>query len=150
MIARLHEDPGNAVRAMHGKSRQLQRQHLLPRTGRMAGEPAHRVRVELGCQGPAPDAGNGFSEHRARAVARSFCRQPVKFALPVRHPFRATNGFAVKLNGAKKDDASAPESFASLIVNGKTVIRWRLKCQGASRPKSCPTTGPLLIYIPSG
>lgn len=42
------------------------------------------------------------------------CDKPVKLALHLRHPFWATNGFAVKLNGKETETTSRPQSFATL------------------------------------
>ncbi|TAL00996.1 MAG: glycosyl hydrolase [Verrucomicrobia bacterium] len=50
--------------------------------------------------------------------------RPVKFALHLRHPFWATNGFTIKLNGRKLNSTSAPQSFITLEStwkNGDTV-----------------------------
>jgi DUF1680 family protein len=48
-----------------------------------------------------------------RISLRISCPQPVKLALHARHPFWATNGFTVKLNGRKVDDASSPQSYTT-------------------------------------
>ena len=45
---------------------------------------------------------------------RIACPQPVKLALRVRHPFWATNGFALTLNGTKLADTSLPQSYATV------------------------------------
>ncbi len=42
------------------------------------------------------------------------CRQPIRCELHVRHPFWATNGFEVKLNGTTVNESSRPQSYTSL------------------------------------
>jgi uncharacterized protein len=49
-----------------------------------------------------------------RTRLRIACKPPTKLALHVRHPFWATNGFDLKLNGVKVDALSTPQSYAIL------------------------------------
>jgi hypothetical protein len=42
------------------------------------------------------------------------CAKPVRLALHLRHPFWATNGFAVKLNGRTLEAPSQPQSYATV------------------------------------
>jgi uncharacterized protein len=47
-------------------------------------------------------------------------KEPVKLALHVRHPFWATAGFTLKLNGVKLDVTSTPQSYALVDRTWKT------------------------------
>jgi DUF1680 family protein len=50
----------------------------------------------------------------SQAQLRVSCAQPVKLALHLRHPFWATNGFTLKLNGQPVADSSLPQSYATI------------------------------------
>src|SRR5206468_1081375 len=48
------------------------------------------------------------------------CEKPTELSFQVRHPFWATQGFEIKLNGQKLPSASQPGSFAAITRAWKT------------------------------
>jgi hypothetical protein len=48
------------------------------------------------------------------------CQKPIELVLHVRHPFWATNGFELRINGEKQTEIGKPGSYAVVARNWKT------------------------------
>lgn len=48
------------------------------------------------------------------------CKRPVAVSLKIRHPYWATSGFSVRVNGARQAESSAPGSYATLAQSWKS------------------------------
>jgi DUF1680 family protein len=91
-----------------------------------------------------------------RTAATKFtfaCKNPVKVALHIRHPFWATNGFTIKLNGRKLAVASAPQSYATIDRKWKDGDVVEIEMPFSLRTESMPDNasriaifyGPILL-----
>ncbi len=81
------------------------------------------------------------------------CARPLQLALHVRHPFWATNGFELKLNGAKLELASPPQSYVTLDREWKTGDTVEIEMPLSLRTETMPDNpnrvavfdGPILL-----
>jgi DUF1680 family protein len=88
-----------------------------------------------------------------RTILKLSCSRPVRFALHVRHPFWAGNGFGMKLNGTKLDEGSTPQSYATLdrewhdgdIVEVKLPLALRTESMPDNPKRIALFDGPLLL-----
>src|SRR5581483_1152124 len=91
----------------------------------------------------------------SRTELRFTCDQPVELALQVRHPFWATNGFEIQVNG-QKQPPSQPASYAIIQRSWKTGDRlevsmpFSLRAEGfADNPnRFALLDGPLVLCAP--
>ena len=124
----------------HREPRQVRRQHLFPRRpARPLREPLHRLRTELEGKGLTVRQETKYPG-RASTRLRFACDQPVELTLHVRHPWWATAGFQIRVNGKPQEVASrAGRDMRWSPAVGSAAIRSRSRCRSRSTPRRFAT-----------
>jgi DUF1680 family protein len=86
------------------------------------------------------------------------CEKPVRAAIKIRHPFWATEGFTVKLNGKSANIRSSPQSYATLdfewkagdVVDLELPLRLRLESMPDNLKRVAVLYGPIVLVADLG